>query len=226
MRCLIVVGLTLSLPQSALIAAVQSNERREQQEAVAAIQKLGGEIMYDYQRPNPDRPNVFDPKARPKDPKRFHPVVFVSLRDKAVSDDDLKQLKKLPYLENLDLTNTQITSAGLAHLRGLKKLAALGLWKTKVDDAGLKHLRNSTKLWMLCLDETSVTDAGLAHLANLTNLEEWLGLTDTLVTDEGTKHLRRLTKLRSLNLRRTLVSEAGVARLQVELPNTRISFGP
>src|SRR5712691_4652446 len=66
--------------------------------------------------------NVYDPKALPRAPKKlrealgddfFRVVVFVSFRGTPVIDEDLKQLKKLPNLENLDLTRTRITSAGL-----------------------------------------------------------------------------------------------------------------
>jgi hypothetical protein len=155
------------------------DKRKEQQEAVEAIRRLGGEVFYDYQRPNPDEPNFFDPKARPKNPEVFHRVVRVSLRDSKATDDDLKIFAKLPHVENLDLTNTRITGAGLEHLKGLTNLRVLGLWKTRVDDAGLKHIKGLTKMWLLSLDGTNVTDAGLAYLKSMTGLEEWLGLADT-----------------------------------------------
>jgi hypothetical protein len=198
-------------------------ERQAQQQAVEAILKLGGDVRFDYQRPDPNKPNVFDQQAKPMDPKGFHRVILVSLRESKVTDDDLKILAKLPYLENLDLTNTRVSSAGLAHLKGLKNLRVLSLWRTKVDDKGLEHIKGLTKMWQLVLDETKVTDAGLVHLKGMTDLEEWLGLVGTQVTDEGLKHLEGLTKLRSLNLRHTRVTEAGVKKLQEALPNTRIS---
>jgi hypothetical protein len=197
--------------------------KREEREAVAAILKLGGAVMYEYQRPNPAKPNVFDPEARPRDPKAFHRVVSVSLRDTRVTDDDLKLLQKLTAVENLDLTNTRVTGSGLAHLRGLKNLAVLSLWKTRVDDVGLAHLEGLTRLWQLVLDDTTVTDAGLAHLAGLTNLEEWLGLAGTKITDAGLKHLTKLTRLQSLNVRLTAVTENGARTLKKALPDTQIS---
>jgi hypothetical protein len=160
---------------------------------------LGGDVLYDYQRPNPDRPNVFEPDARPKNPAAFHRVVRVNLRGTKVTDD-LKILKLLPALENLDLTDTRITGAGLAHLKGLKNLRVLCLWKTQVDDAGLAHIKGVTKLWLLTLDGTKVTDAGL-------------------------KHLKALTKLRHLNLRGTAVTRDGVKGLKAALPETDVSFG-
>jgi hypothetical protein len=180
MRAVITVGLTAVLGAAVMAApAPRSDERKGQQKAVEAVQRLGGQVMYDYQRPNPARPNVFDPKARPRDPKVFHRVVRVSLGDTRARDEDLKVLVNFPHLENLDLTGTRITGAGLAHLRGLKNLRVLSLWKTQVDDAGLKHIKGLTRMWLLILDQTKVTDAGLAHLKGMTGLQEWLGLTDT-----------------------------------------------
>jgi hypothetical protein len=226
-RGLAVSLLTLALPNAGLAApALRPTERMEQEAAVAAIERLGGKVMYDYQRPDPAKSKQYDPKARPKDPDGFHRVVFVSLRDTMALDDDLKVVAKLPALENLDLTNTQVTGAGLAHLRGLRNLQHLGLWNTKVDDAGLEHLARLTKLQSLVLDGTRVTDAGLEHLAGLTHLEEWLGLTETGVTDAGLKHLERLTKLRNLNLRKTGVTRAGAAKLRKSLQGADISVGP
>ncbi|MCE5229858.1 hypothetical protein LLG95_09710 [bacterium] len=204
----------------------RAGREQAQKEAVAAVLALGGEVMYDFQRPNPNQPNVFDPNAVPGDPNAFHRVVRVGLRDTRVTDADLALLDKLPDVENLDLTNTSVTGAGLIHVRGLKKLAYLGLWNTQVDDEGLKNIQHLTKMWGLVLDNTKVTDAGMVHLKGLTNLTEWLGLTDTRITDKGLKHLTRLKKLRSLNLRRTQVTPAGVKELQRALPATDISFGP
>jgi hypothetical protein len=219
--------LTLVLPAAGLAApALRPTERMQQEAIVAAIERLGGQVMYDYQRPDPAKPKVFDPKARPKDPDQFHRVILVSLRDTKASDDDLKTLAKLPALENLDLTNTPVTAAGLAHLRGLRELRNLGLWNTRVDDAGLEHLAGLTKLQSLILDGTRVTDAGLRHLAGLTDLEEWLGLGGTGVTDAGLEHLEKLTKLRNLNLWKTGVTRAGAAKLRASLKAADISVGP
>lgn len=199
------------------------DERKEQQEAIDAIKRLGGKVLYDYQRL---KLNHFNLAAKPKDPKAFHRVVSVSLRNTKTTDNDLKQLAKLPRLEMLDLTNTRITGAGLAHLKGLNNLRVLSLWKTRVDDSGLDNLKGLTKMRQLVLDETKVTDGGLVHLKGMTELEEWLGLTDTKVTDQGLQALTGFKKLKSLNLRRTLVTEDGVNQLRRALPKTDISFGP
>jgi hypothetical protein len=198
--------------------------RKEQEEAVRLILRLGGKVLYDYQQVKGGKPYVFDPKASPKNSKAFHRVVSVDLAHSKVCDEDLKLIGKLPFLEILVLTGTRITNAGLAHLKGLTKLRCLWLWNTRIDDQGLRHLKGMTKLWQLLLDGTKVTDAGLAHLKGLVELEEWLGLSDTLVTDQGLKHLEGLTKLQSLTLMRTKVTEEGVKKLRAALPKTHVSL--
>ncbi|HUR55562.1 MAG TPA: hypothetical protein VMZ71_15610 [Gemmataceae bacterium] len=222
----------LALALSALFAAVDATRvgppdvRRQQELAVwVVVKKLGGEVLYDYQRPNPDKPNVFA-DAKPKNPDAFHRVVAVYLRDTRATDDDLRVISNLYWLENLDLTNTWITDDGLAHLKGMKNLRVLCLWKTQVGDAGVAHLRDLTKMWLLTLDGTKVTDTGLAHLRGMTGLQDWLGLSDTRVSDAGLKHLEGFTKVRSLTLFRTAATADGVKKLRAALPKTDVAFDP
>ncbi len=108
--------------------------------AIAAIQKLGGTVEYGDRR-----------KA-------------ASLRDCKIIDADLKHLKELPDLTDLELRGTPITDAGLAHLKGLTKLEDLNLYDTTVGDAGLEHLKGLKKLRFLMLKQTNVTDAGFAKI--------------------------------------------------------------
>lgn len=162
----------LVMPHSMPAPIPLPTPREEQQAAVEAIEQLGGEVLYEYQRPNPAEPTLFDPEARPTLPDAFHRVVRVSLRETRATDDDLQILVQLPWLENLDLTATQIAGAGLAHLKALKDLRVLGLWKTQVDDAGLEHLTGLTRMRLLVLDDTQVTDAGVRKLrASLPNAD-------------------------------------------------------
>ena len=46
-------------------------------------------------------------------------------------------------LKWLDLSNTEITDAGLEQLKGLKKLEKLDLSNTKVTNAGVKDLQKT-----------------------------------------------------------------------------------
>ena len=111
-----------------------------QDAAIAAIEKLGGTVEYGDRR-----------KA-------------VSLRDCKITDADLKHLKGLPGLTDLELRGTAVTDSGLAHLKDLNKLVILNLYDTTVGDAGLEHLKGLTKLNFLMLKQTNVTDAGARKL--------------------------------------------------------------
>lgn len=213
---------------------IRVNAARRQREAVSHVLNVGGSVSYDYHKVDADKPNMFNFKASPPGPdwlrrvlgdEYFQEVVRISLRDKPVTDDDLKELKQFSKLENLDLSNTRITSAGLSHLVELTNLKCLSLWNTRVDDTGLQHLEHLKNLRQLILDGTQVTDAGIKHLEHLNELHEWLGLVDTEVTDAGLEHLVAFTKLKHLNLRRTKVTEDGVRKLQESLPTTDISHG-
>src|SRR4051794_40637513 len=99
MRIWISFGLTLNVCAFAAAAPTTRNERREQQQAVEAIQRLGGQVMYEYQKMETSKPNTYDPKATPKDPIGFSRVIFVGFRDLEVRDNDLELLYKLPYVE-------------------------------------------------------------------------------------------------------------------------------
>jgi hypothetical protein len=158
-------------------------------------------------------------------------------------DDDLVQLRELTDLEDLGLTDTQVTDAGLVHLTGLTKLECLDLdgtqvtdagldcltgfaeiWRleldeTRIGDAGLKQIEGMTQLRVLTLEGTRVTDAGLVHLKGLINLT-YLDLSKTAVTDAGLRHLEGLPELRSLSLENTQVTDKGARRLRRTLPHT------
>ena len=81
-------------------------DREDRERAVVAIQKLGGKVEVDSTSPD-------------------HLVVKVSFRNTKVTDKDLSSLKVFTDLAELDLSHTDITSAGLLHVRGLTKLTAL-----------------------------------------------------------------------------------------------------
>src|SRR4051794_33259928 len=73
-----------------------------QERAIAAIEKIGGEIERD--------------QAWPK-----APVVKVYLFFTRVSDAELVHLEGLQYLQVLELSDTRISDAGLVHIKGLTK---------------------------------------------------------------------------------------------------------
>jgi hypothetical protein len=75
------------------------------------------------------------------------------------------------------------------HLQGLKKLQQLVLSDTRITDAGMKYLKDFTALTDLQLDSTQITDQGIAHLKVLTQLTH-LQLIGNPVTDAGVAELQ------------------------------------
>lgn len=65
---------------------------------------------------------------------------------KAVSDDGIRHLTRMPQLLELDLSQTAITDQSLEVISELPNLESLSLVFTRVSDNGLQHLRKCRKL--------------------------------------------------------------------------------
>ena len=167
---------TALLPVLALVAPIQARAQNLD-DAIAAIQKVGGKVERDDKAPE-------------------KPVLRVNLSITKVSDADLAQLKGFEKLKVLSLNNTPITDAGLENLKGLGNLEKLYLVDTKVGDGGLEHLKGLANLQVLSLVGTGVGDGGLEHLKGLANLKE-LFVAGTKVSEGGAKALQEaLPKLK------------------------------
>ena len=149
------------------------------------------------------------------------PMTRVDFRETDLDDADLERLHLavLDDLRLLDLSETEISDAGLAHLKGLTHLQVLNLGGTDVTDAGLLYLADMRELKSLTLPR-GVSDAGLAHLSGLGALRD-INLAETQVTATGLASLRELRSLKSLMLS-TKVSESAIAELRKTLPGVRI----
>jgi RNA polymerase sigma factor (sigma-70 family) len=214
----------------------------EQQAAIAALKKLGGDVT-------PDRVSFRRVEVTDADLIHLKPLTGVTLvwfvGSTKVTDAGLEHFKGMKGLETAYLDDTGVGDAGLAHLKGMAKLTNLYLSGTKVGDPGLKQLKEMASLRVIYLDELKVTDAGLDHLAGLDQLKTLslngtkvtdaglkkvagltklysLHLNDTAVTDDGLAHLKKLTNLRRLDLKGTKVTDAGIERLKEALPNCKI----
>lgn len=187
LRTLLIAVVLLSLPLSWF--GTRLAKARKQREAVAAIKRLGGSVVYDCEEAS-------SPAAKPPSTwlrtllgdDFFDHIVRVEFWDPCVTNADLKHLDVLTELEILVLFSTHVTDNGLVHLEHLTKLQALSLLCHETTDRGLKHLHGLNKLQNLCCAGT-VTDAGLEHIKLLTNLKR-LRLHDENVTDEGIEKLQ------------------------------------
>lgn len=129
-----------------------------------------------------------------------------------LSDAGLEALLPLKGLKVLTLNSHRVTSAGMATVARLPAVESLDLTSTNVGDEGLKALTGLRSLRRLNVTNTPVTDAGVAHLARMGELTD-LELNDTRITDDALAAVKKLTKLRRLSLASTDVSDAGVKHL-------------
>jgi hypothetical protein len=162
-----------------------------QREAVAAIEKAGGEVEYAW---------GWAPMGRIPPPEwlmsligddYFGHAIDVRLSPSSTpADSTIVQIGRLTQLQRLWLDSTAVGDAGLVHLKGLTSLEFLGLSAAQVTDAGLVHVEGLTSLKYLSIIDTQVTDAGLVHLKGLMKLE-LLVVNGTQFTDAGVNELKQ-----------------------------------
>ncbi len=161
---------------------------RIQREAVAAIQKVGGTVYYDWEWAHGSQ----IPNGKPWCPNWLVDRLGIDYIGHVTRVEmpntspvtTIAQIGRLAQLEELDLPSAHVSDAAMVHLRGLKSLEVLNLLFTRITDAGLAPLADLTSLKTLYLDGTDVTDAGLGHFKGLSNLTK-LYLSLAPVSDAG-----------------------------------------
>jgi hypothetical protein len=73
-------------------------------------------------------------------------VTKLALEGRHVTDAELEEIAKLPYLRKLSLQKTSVTDAGLLKVCELKRLENLGITDTLVTDRGLTYLEKMVSL--------------------------------------------------------------------------------
>jgi HEAT repeats/Leucine Rich repeat len=108
--------------------------------------------------------------------------------------DELARAEPLPewleHVASLTATGDAVAGAGLVHLARLPRLEHLDLSGTDLTDEGVGHLGRLTGLVSLDLSSTGVTDAGIAALNGLPQLRR-LELSGTAVSEAAVRGLRR-----------------------------------
>ena len=132
--------------------AVKLRQARRQREAVAAIQRSSGSVMYDYE-------HIVDEDALAKSGSGiwlserrgpewlrnilgidfFHNVTSASI----FNDDGLDRLEDLPHLQTLYLRDAGITDQGIDKVKKLPRLEKLYLCDTEVTDTSVNDLQNA-----------------------------------------------------------------------------------
>ncbi len=106
-------------------------------------------------------------------------------------------------VEELTISYSQITGAGMQHIGAMHRLHLLHLYHcSRIDSASLRHIRNLRHMRDLRLVCPQVGDEALGHVTQLSELQR-LDLYSTQVTGIGLLKLHRLERLKSLSIART-----------------------
>jgi hypothetical protein len=157
------------------LSAVMQRAKRHK-EAVRAIEKAGGWVTWDFCEPGYES-------------HYFDRVVCVNLTRARVTDALLNHLKDLPELKGVFFPDTT-TDTQLKFLWGLSQLQELDISGTQITDAGLRNVSRLGTLQQVNLARTKITDAGLEYLKSLKRLRS-VQLQQTKVTAKGVKELRK-----------------------------------
>jgi Leucine-rich repeat (LRR) protein len=211
---------------------------RRQKEAVEAILKAGGWVLFDYQVLPADKippgtaamidsdlqlvSAMYDPNALPCGPNWlrnllgndcFRNVAEANISLAKAPKDAIDRIAGLPQLKCLILDavedDCRIQDEDLVVLGKLNQLERLRLAGNHINGAALAHVCNPGRITHLDLCDTRIDDAGMAQIGKMTNLES-LCLDSTRITDAGLAQLHNLTKLRILRLRDTNISDDGL----------------
>ena len=154
----------------------------------------------------------------------YDQVVEVRLTDAGVSDDLLAALPEFEELRILNLSQNEITGAGLKHLAQMKHLEDLDLAYTKVGDDDMATLGGIASLRRLDLSHNRLSGRGLHRLEPLSNLET-ICLVATPLRDGGLEKLAAFPGLTMCNIFGCRhVSRESVEAFQKARPKCRL-FG-
>ena len=128
----------------------------------------------------------------------------------------MNALAKCKTLEDIDVSQTKISSPGARELAVLPRLKRLNLYLTFVTDAGLDSLP-ATIEW-LNIDKCPITDDGLAKLVSLSKLA-WLHLGGTAITDVGLAELAKLQPLKEVIVTKTETTLERIEQLRQDRPD-------
>lgn len=146
---------------------------------------------------------------------KINNVKTLCLSYAGVRDNQMMRFTDLPCLEELILDSCVVSDWTIAHLAEndvTPNLTSLDLSDTDLSDAGMRHISKFTKLKRLSLFYCNVSNSGLRHIAELTCLES-LNLDSRDIGDEGLYHLRHLKNLKALDIFSGRITDSGCAMI-------------
>ncbi len=145
--------------------------RADEKSTIAAIEKLGGRVLYVA-----------------KDSNEYSVTITRNLfnKEKGFTAADVKLLGELPNAVEISFQHPDTDDSWIIPIKNLGKLKKLHLQKTKISDKALNTIGTIGSLEYLNLYKTAVTDGGLDKLKNLKKLKA-LYLWQTKVTEGKAK---------------------------------------
>ena len=216
-----------------------SNQARVQRNAVAAIEKAGGKVFYDYQIKTVSGANFDDYTPNTKGvssvpgwllnrlgPDYFHDVKMVILFGEA--DPWMPDVAHFTKLLEIDFFPARKpgaqtigpTDKGMSYLQGLTNLRHVklsvnttnGILGSAITGEGLAALKNARKMQILELKRARLVDSDLSLLKEMSDLR-YLELDSPEIGDAGLAQLADHTKLRQLNIQSQKVTSEGIVHL-------------
>jgi beta-lactamase regulating signal transducer with metallopeptidase domain/Leucine-rich repeat (LRR) protein/tetratricopeptide (TPR) repeat protein len=167
-----------------------------------------------------ERPYVAtNPPPSAGQPRQGNVAPALSAQGKTVNlrngtDADLAALKDVQQITTLDLSDSDVTDAGLARLEEMTGLKQLDLNRcANITDAGLTHLKPLKNLRRLSLFGDHITDAGLANLKDLVDLQTLQLFGSDQITDHGLANIAAMKHLKDLNLSGSQITDSGLTSL-------------
>lgn len=187
-----------------LVLAVWITRARAQRDAVAALGRMGGVVLYDFEFRGVESPK--GPGRRPGRLGRWlgvdfaHDVTKVTFFGRPIPPEADPLLRRLPRLEALARRNSPLAEGELGRICGIATIRELDLSFTDLGDEGIGQLARLEGLRRLRLGGTRITDGGVAALAACRRLED-LDLFGARLTREGIGRLAGITGLRRVRLK-------------------------
>lgn len=138
-----------------------------------------------------------------------------------VTDEGLAALKQMPKLFNLDCFITPVQGAFMKELAGKTHLQSLSFSHCDLDQRNLKYLPAFKDLRTLVLMSSKVGEPGFKFIGQCQGLE-YLRVSDGPIDDKCLRHLSNLKRLNNLHLGKTRVTIRGI-RLLKGMPLTLIT---
>ena len=141
---------------------------------------------------------------------------------KSQVDDRVIPILSSLNLSSLDLSETQVTAAGVAKLN-LSKVMSLYLRGIELTDDSIGSVTKANPfLSSLVLDNSGVTDSAVAIIARNCPRLNSLHLRGARITDASVEPLSKLQALTTLLIYQTSLSENAVSQLKQALPKCSV----